>query len=290
MAALAHVRRGPVARAAEPPDAEQLGLVAVSTRRFADLRFPQVAERVGPGAILIQPVGAVEQHGPHLPLSTDLIIAEATAEAVVAQRGDELDLWLLPPLGYSKSNEHAWAAGSVWLSPSTVLAVLDDLGRSLAPLAARKLVFLNGHGGNSSLLNVACRELRLHHGLETFLVHPSVPPDQGGASTEDELGMGIHAGLHETSMVLHLRPDLVELSLGYRNVPERLAANRHVRFGGSVTFGWLSDDFGPDGFIGDPTGATAALGEALFNAAVTIIGEQLAEVAAFSFPAKGSRG
>ena len=261
----------------------------VSNRHFAELRFPQLAERIGPSAILIQPVGAVEQHGPHLPLGTDLLIAEATAAAVIAARGDELDLWLLPSLAYSKSNEHAWAGGSVWLSPTTMLALLDDLGRSLAPLAARKLVFLNGHGGNSSLLNVACRELRLHHRLETFLIHPAVPPDQGGVSTADELGMGIHAGLHETSMVLHLRPDLVELALGYRNVPEPLAVNRHVRFGGGVTFGWLSDDFGADGFIGDPTGATAALGKELFAAAVQLVGEQLAEVAAFSFPAKGSR-
>ena len=262
----------------------------MTNRRFGELRFPQLAELIGPRSILIQPVGAVEQHGPHLPLITDLLIAEATAEAVLAERGDELDLWLLPTLGYSKSNEHAWAAGSIWLGPGTMLAVLDDLGRSLAPLAARKLVFLNGHGGNSSLLNVACRELRLHHGLETFLMHPSVPPDQGGASTEDELGMGIHAGLHETSMVLHLRPDLVDLSVGYRNVPEELDANRHVRFGGGVSFGWLSNDFGPDGFIGDPTAATAELGEQLFRAAVTVVGEQLAEVSRFSFPAQESRG
>src|SRR5215213_2538299 len=173
------------------------------TRHFAELRFPEVAERVGPGAVLVQPVGAIEQHGPHLPLVTDLLIAQSAAEAVVEERGDELDLWLLPPLAYTKSNEHAWAPGSIWLNPATLLSVLDDLGRSLAGLGTDKLVLLNGHGGNSSLLNVACRELRLHHGLQTFLAHPSVPPDQGGASTNDELGMGIHAGLHETSLVLH---------------------------------------------------------------------------------------
>ena len=255
------------------------------TRRFAELRFPEVGERLGPASVLVQPVGAVEQHGPHLPLHTDLLIAESAAAAVVDERGDDLDLWLLPPLAYSKSNEHAWAAGSIWLNPTTLLAVLDDLGRSLAGLPAQKLVFLNGHGGNSALLNVACRELRLHHGLQTFLAHPSVPPDQGGASTADELGMGIHAGLHETSLVLHLRPDLVDLGApgANRNVPEWLAANRHVRFGGAVSFGWLSSDFGPDGHIGDPTGATAELGKQLFETCVGRLGEQLAEVRDFRF-------
>lgn len=238
---------------------------------------------MGPGAVLVQPIGSVEQHGPHLPMVTDLLIAEAAADAVVDGFGDDLDLWLLPPLAYSKSNEHAWAPGSVWLNPATMLALLDDLGRSLAGLAATRLVFLNGHGGNSSLLNVACRELRLHHGLMTFLVHPAVPPDQGGTSSVDELGMGIHAGLHETSVVLHLRPDLVDMAMARRNVPEQLAANRHVRFGGEVSFGWLADDFGPDGHIGDPTGATAELGKELFEASVARLGEQFAEVRDFSF-------
>ncbi len=101
------------------------------------------------------------------------------------ERGDDLDLWLLPPLAYTKSNEHAWSAGTVWLSASTLLAVLDDIGRSVATLPAKRLVFLNGHGGNSSLLNVACRELRLKHGLMTFLAHPFVPPDQGGRAETD---------------------------------------------------------------------------------------------------------
>ncbi len=253
-------------------------------RRFAELRYPEVAERVRPGSILVQPVGSVEQHGPHLPLVTDLLIAESAAEALVDEYGDEDDLWLLPPLGYTKSNEHAWAPGSIWLNPATMLAVLDDLGRSLAPVGANKLVFLNGHGGNTALLNVACRELRLHHGFETFLTHPSVPPDHGGAGVASELGMGVHGGLNETSVVLHLRPDLVRMDLATRNVPESLAANEFVRFGGSVSFGWLANDFGPEGHIGDPLPATAELGKQLFEGAVSRLGQQMGEVSRFRFP------
>lgn len=255
-----------------------------TVRLLGDLRGPQVDEAISEQSIFLQPLGAIEQHGPHLPLNTDEVIATATGEAAAAAAvAAGLDVWLLPTLAYTKSNEHAWSPGTVWLSATTLLAVLDDIGRCLAATRGRRLVFLNGHGGNSSLLNVACRELRLAHGLMTFLAHPSVPADQGGVSPAAELGMGIHGGAEETSAMLHLRPDLCDMSLATRNVPESLAANRHVRFGGRVSFGWLSNDFGPDGHIGDPTTATAEQGAELFAGAVASIVEALHEIARFDF-------
>jgi len=255
----------------------------MSERSLDALRAPQLADRLGADSVLVLPVGATEQHGPHLPYSTDTVIAEAVARATVEEVGDELDVWLLPTLAYTKSNEHAWSGGTFWLSASTLLAVLDDLGRCVAATPARRLVFMNGHGGNSSLLNVACRELRLAYDLRTFLAHPGLPPDQGGQSPAEELGMGIHGGLDETSLMLHLRPELVDLPAGFRNVPEALASNRYVRFGGAVSFGWLSNDFGPSGHIGDPTGATAERGKVLFEGAVRAFADALHEVAQFEF-------
>jgi creatinine amidohydrolase len=164
--------------------------------------------------------------------------------------------------------------------------VLDDLGRCVARLPAHRLAFLNGHGGNTQLLAVANRELRLAHGLMTFLLHPSVPRDSGGsAGDQDELGMGVHAGRDETSVILHLRPDLVDMSRAARAVPEAMAARRRVRFGGDVAFGWSSADIDPSGVIGDPTLASAQRGEQLFAAMVRNVGEALAEIAAFEFPA-----
>ncbi|MGB8861794.1 MAG: creatininase family protein [Ilumatobacteraceae bacterium] len=252
-------------------------------RYFPDLTGPQVAQRLTDRSILVQPLGAIEQHGPHLPLSTDSVVATAVAEAAVAEVGEELDVWLLPTLEYTKSNEHAWSAGTVWLSATTLLAVLDDIGRCIATTPAKRLVFLNGHGGNSALLNVANRELRLAHGLMTFLAHPGVPADQGGSSPADELGMGVHGGTEETSIMLHLAPHLVDVGLAERRVPEVIALNQYVRFGGRVSFGWMSNDFYPDGYIGDPTAATAELGRQLFEGAVRGFGEALREISSFNF-------
>ncbi|HWL44609.1 MAG TPA: creatininase family protein [Ilumatobacter sp.] len=255
-----------------------------ATRQLADLRAPQVAAALSPASIVVQPLGAVEQHGPHLPFVTDQLIANRVADAAVAEAARQgIDVWLLPSLAYTKSNEHAWSAGTIWLSADTLLRVLDDIGRCVATTSARKLVFFNGHGGNSALVGVANRELRLAHGLMTFLAHPGVPPDQGGSSPAEELGMGIHGGIDETSLMLYLAPELVDMSAASRNVPEHLAGNRYVRFGGRVGFGWLSDDFGPDGHIGDPTLATAERGKELFEGSVAAFVEALGEIAAFEF-------
>lgn len=252
-------------------------------RSLGGLRAPEVPLNVGRESIAVLPLGAIEQHGPHLPLNTDLVIAEAVAQSTIAKVGAETSAWLLPALPFTKSNEHAWAAGTLWLSATTMLAVLDDIARCIASTGAGKLLFLNGHGGNSSLLSVACREIRLAHGLQTFLAHPHVPADQGGSSASGELGMGVHGGHDETSMMLHLRPELVDMSRAVRRVPEGLAGNKHVRFGGTVSFGWLSNDFFEEGHVGDPTGATAGEGARAFASSVEHLCDVMREVSSFDF-------
>ncbi len=252
-----------------------------------DLSGPEAGAALLDATVLL-PIGAVEQHGPHLPLSVDHVIADSVARAVVHRLGE--GVWVLPTLPISKSNEHAWSAGTMWLSNETMHRVLDDIGRCVAKAGASRLVFLNAHGGNTTMLATACRELRLAHGLMTFVVHPFSPPafasgavgDLTGAATH-ELGMGIHGGHDETSLMLHLRPELVDMASAVRNVPEHLADNTHVRFGGSVSFGWLSNDFGTSGHIGDPTGATAEYGALLFDQAVDSLVDQLREIQVFTF-------
>lgn len=252
-------------------------------RSLGNLRGPQISQKLTDKSIIVQPLGAIEQHGPHLPLNTDLVIADAVARDAVSKVGSEVDAWLLPALAVTKSNEHAWSPGTVWLSATTMLSVLDDIGRCVAATGAKKLVFLNGHGGNSALVMMANRELRLKYGLQTFLAHPHMPADQGGSSASHELGMGIHGGTDETSVMLHLAPELVDMSLAVRRVPEKLAENNHVKFGGKVAFGWLSNDFFPEGHIGDPTHASAELGKTMYDASVQTFIEVLREVSSFDF-------
>ena len=254
-----------------------------SSRLLGDLSALQLSAELSKDSIVVLPLGAIEQHGPHLPLNTDFVVADAVSRAAVEKFGAETNAWLLPTLPFTKSNEHAWAAGTMWLSATTMMAVIDDIGRCVASTPAKKIMFINGHGGNSALMAMMNRELRLKYGLQTFLAHPHMPADQGGSSAESELGMGVHGGVDETSVMLHLRPDLVDMSLALRRVPEGLAKNEQVKFGGRVAFGWLSNDFFPEGHIGDPTGASADLGARMFAGAVDSLGVAMQEISRFDF-------
>ncbi|MFI7589634.1 creatininase family protein [Spongisporangium articulatum] len=254
------------------------------THRLVELSAPAVAARLTAESVVVLPTGAIEQHGPHLPLVTDALIAESVADAaVLAGREQGLDLWLLPTLTYTKSDEHARFAGTMWVSAETLWSTLVDLGRAVAATPARRLVFLNGHGGNTALLNVANRELRRRFGLATFTMGAGrIRAGTGQDGEPDELGQGIHAGYAETSLVMHLRPELVDITLGERNVPEHIARLQHIGFNGMpVSFGWTSDDFGPSGVIGDPTGATAEAGKRFFEGCVADSVAALTEIAAF---------
>lgn len=252
--------------------------------RFIDLTGPQVAA-LPTDTVAVLPLGAIEQHGPHLPVSTDLVTASEVAQAAVAAVAEagSASVVLLPALAYTKSDEHHWAPGTLWLSWETLMATLVDIGRSLQTSGITRLMFVNGHGGNSALGQVACRELRRRFGLRTFLAHlGGPPPDQKAPPTAGgELGLGIHGGHAETSLMLHLRPELVDMSLAVRRVPEHLTSYEVIGFGKPVSFGWLSDDFGPDGHIGDPTTATAQDGRERFVTAVDHVARALVEASRF---------
>ncbi|MET8994329.1 creatininase family protein [Amycolatopsis sp. Hca4] len=252
-------------------------------RALTELAGPSLADRIGRDSIVVLPTGAIEHHGPHLPLSTDALLASAVADAAVERAvAGGLDVWQLPTLTYTKSDEHSWAPGTVWLDAETLFRTVVEIGRAVQLMGAGTLVFVNGHGGNVALLQVALREIRKRFGLRTFLM-PSLartdPPEGEGL---DEQDLGIHGGAAETSLVLHLRPDLVDLTRAERWVPEHLADFRHIGFNGRpVSFGWLSDDFGTPGVVGDPTQATPAYGKVLWEASVQQAVESLFEIARF---------
>lgn len=255
----------------------------MSTRELAELSGPAAASALTADSIIVLPTGAIEHHGPHLPLATDLIVADLLSSKVVdAAAATGLDVWRLAPLAYTKSNEHHWAIGTMWIGWDTLMRTLMDIGESVAATPARTLVFYNGHGGNTALLMVALREIRIAHGLRTFLMNAGVPAGDG-ENGPDERGFGIHGGHSETSMVMALRPELVDLSLAERWVPDQIAGFEHIKFnGGAVSFGWASDDFGPSGVIGDPTGSTADWGTELVQRSIIKGIAELAEIARFN--------
>jgi creatinine amidohydrolase len=248
---------------------------------WMDLTWPQIAA-LPDDTVAVLPLGAVEQHGPHLPVSTDFVIATEIATAAVAAVPGDVPTVLMPGLCYTKSDEHHAFPGSIWLSWETLMATLVDIGRSLQASGISRVLFVNGHGGNSALGQVACREIRRRFGLRTFFTHPGVPVDQGGSgSAAAELGMGVHGGHGETSLMLHLRPELVHMDLAVARVPSVLTEFTHIGFGKRTSFGWTSDDFGPDGHIGDPTGATAEHGKAFVEAAIPALAEVIVEAHRF---------
>lgn len=255
-------------------------------RRLADLSTAEIPTALSEDSVLVIPTGAIEPHGPHLPLSTDLTVAEAVASEAVrraaAATGRGTDVWLMPALAYTKSDEHAQLPGAMWLRAETMFQTVVDLGNSIAATPARRVLFLNCHGGNSALLEVALRELRRRFILRTFLMSgPDLPGDT-------ERGIGVHAGWAETSMMLHIAPHLVDMAAAHElgpQVADAVADCSHIGFGAPdrpVKFGWLSSDLSESGVIGDPTGADAEAGRVLFEQRVTQIVEALPEIASFT--------
>jgi creatinine amidohydrolase len=246
-------------------------------RRLDELAGPALASTLTADSIVVLPTGSIEHHGPHLPLATDLLMADLLATPIVEGAVTAgIDAWLLPALSYTKSDEHAWAPGTIWVDAHTLLETVVAIGRGVASTPARTVVFYNGHGGNVALLQVALRELRTRFGLRTFLLNVAIP------AGDTELGYGIHGGHGETSLLMHLRPDLVDLTDAVDATPAHLARFERIGFAGApVQFGWTSDDFGTGGVIGDPTRATAEHGADLAAQLVAEGVASLAEIAAF---------
>lgn len=231
------------------------------TRFLHRLSTTDIAAIGKEAALVVQPIGAVEQHGPHLPVMTDAYVAEriAALAADVAGTG----VWLLPPLHYGKSTEHLGWAGTMSLSSETLLAVLRDVGRSVAASGFTRLAFVNGHGGNPALLDVAARDIRTETGLLVFPVTTGrlgVPPGIGLPDAE----FSIHGGHVETSVMLHLAPDAVRMDravAGGTQLPALYPAGGELSLEGALPTAWVSDDLTTNGVIGDPRSATAEIGK-----------------------------
>jgi creatinine amidohydrolase/Fe(II)-dependent formamide hydrolase-like protein len=232
-----------------------------ANRMIGHLVYAEVLTAVRPSSVLCLPMGSIEQHGPHLPLNTDCVIAEALTKRIVARWGEEHDLWQLPAVPIGLSREHAWAPGTLSLTVSGMTAYLRDLGSEIVrALPARNLLIVNGHGGNRGILDAVTQELRSDFGLNIATVHL-------GAMMSPVMGAGvpeIHAGRDETSIMLTLAPDLVrrDALATLKPSPGGEAVNALV-LDPATSYPWSSDDprLSASGIMGDARGASAAHGE-----------------------------
>jgi creatinine amidohydrolase len=244
-------------------------------RQFAYLAWNQVDALPRDRTLLVLPTAAIEQHGHHLPLATDTLINNLILGKALARIPDEHAIYALPPVCYGKSNEHIGFPGTLSVSATTFLAVVRDLGRSIAAAGFQKLVLYNTHGGNTSLVDVLARDLRAEFGLRTFSLFGSAGAVMEGLS-EQETTFGFHAGEVETAFLLHGAPELVHSDQYTSNYIARLEAPGLLKPEGSpANFAWLTKDISPSGVLGDPTGATAENGERWSNAAAARVAEAL---------------
>ena len=218
---------------------------------------PDIGAAIERGLVAVLPVGALEQHGPHLPLATDTILAEGLARQIA----EKVDGWLLPAVSYGEAWTAEGWAGTLSLSADTLVAVVEDLGRGLKRMGLRGLVTVNGHFGNREPIGRAAR--RLHEaGLPVLMLdYPGLEAAATGIVTSQPAGPGFyHADEVETSMLLALRPHAVRMDLAVAEYPAFPA-----------TFGMelmpLST-FNKSGVFGDPRLASAAKGEAIIGRVV----------------------
>lgn len=250
-----------------------------SARQFAELQHSGGAER----AIAVLPVAAIEQHGPHLPVSVDTALVDGVIAACLPHLRPELTALFLPTQAVGKSNEHARYAGTLTLSAETLMRVWIELGACVAQAGFRKLVLLNSHGGQITLMEMVARELRVAHDLlvvsSNWFTLP-MAPEVAARFTEAEHRFGIHAGDVETSMMLALQPERVDMAQArdFSNTMTARARDYPLLGNGAAKVAWQVQDLNGWGAAGDATLATADKGQAVIADAGRRLADLLHEV------------
>ena len=233
------------------------------------------------GWIAVLPVAAIEQHGPHLPVGVDAMIAESLVERAADALPDNSPATFLPVQQTGKSNEHINFPGTLTLNWSTAIKSWINIGDSITRAGLRKLLIITSHGGNLSAIDIVARELRVRHNMLVVttswekLGPPRKEPQDSSAFID------IHGGEFETSIMLALRPDLVDIGKAedftskQSDVKERY---KNLGFHSSnANISWLSEDLNEQGVVGDASTATAERGEEIIVTMVenfrTLIGE-----------------
>ncbi|HJN36887.1 MAG: creatininase family protein [Prochlorococcus sp.] len=247
--------------------------MSADARRFDNLSWSKASEAaLQKGSTLIWPFGACEQHGPHLPLCTDALFAEVISARVLERLPPDDPIWMLPAQSMGFSPEHRAFPGTISLSAGLLIQLVAEVGQQLAGMGVQRLLLFNAHGGQIGLLQVAARQLRAQSPsmavLPCFLwsgvdaIRDLIPAD--------ELNFGLHASLAETSLMLDLAPELVgderPVDGDHATALSKATPPQGWSLEGHAPCAWLSEDLSENGVIGDCSGASQALGQALQQA------------------------
>lgn len=251
----------------------------VSARDFA------LAQGSGLAAVTVAvlPVGAVEQHGPHLPLSVDTTLVEGMVASALPHVPADVPVLVLPTQQIGLSLEHESYAGTLGLSPATLLALWTEIGACVARAGIKKLLIFNAHGGNVSSMDIVARQLRMQCGLLVY--HSSwfnLPLNGADAAfSAHEHRFGVHGGEVETSLMLHLAPDTVQMqhAQNFASTSEQRAQHYPILGNGkSAKLGWAMQDYNPSGAAGNAAAADAQRGKAVADAVAQSLAALLQEI------------
>ncbi|MBE5759679.1 MAG: creatininase family protein [Clostridiales bacterium] len=252
--------------------------------KWEELSRDQIAAINKDKAIVLFPTAATEQHGPHLPVGTDHLILKELTDRFVAQAEypGEADIIFAPQMPIGKSNEHMDFAGTLTFKAQTYYALIYDVVASICHHGFKKLILFNSHGGNTDMMNLISRDIRIDFGIDVFVFDWWFTPFWRKCLDKvQESGMyGVfHACELETSLMLAARPELVKMELAVDEDPaECFMGDKYVTVFGPINAGWRTKDVTKSGVIGAPTFATAEKGEVLFDYAVKELVNIISEI------------
>lgn len=233
--------------------------------------------------VAVFPLGSIENHGPHLPFGTDLLLAEAIVKHAVS---DLKGVAILPSSPFGASFEHEHLEGTIPVHDTTLNGLWDDVLSGLVSSGLRKIVLVNTHGGQTQNVEIAIRKSRFRHNVlvvsfnaQAMLSKAWKNVETRTRQLETESVYGIHGGLIETAVMLYLFPNLVRTG-ELRHFQPRRTFHHHILepHGDIISFGWRSEDLSKFGALGDATSANADLGSAIFNETVTILRKLVSEL------------